>query len=225
MIELHRFKMLNSKCRSTPCPNVKHGDEWGEPSKCESGDSCQYCHSRTEQQFHPEVRRSTMACCSRTREMKTVGVFQFARHQNSHAKELFITCFFFKIYKSTKCNDMRQTGYCPRGPFCAFAHVESKWRFISTFQRWEKKRIVNLHVLFLFCFICFVLQEFLLPRRRWARCWRWYRPAHSLSWAHNSTQSVQSASGTVGATPPPTQQAAMDKSAVWVFCVGAAAFQ
>ncbi|KAM9392202.1 putative E3 ubiquitin-protein ligase UNKL [Pholidichthys leucotaenia] len=70
------------KYRSTPCPNVKHGDEWGEPSKCDSGDGCQYCHSRTEQQFHPE------------------------------------------IYKSTKCNDMRQTGYCPRGPFCAFAHVE-----------------------------------------------------------------------------------------------------
>ncbi|XP_023125068.1 putative E3 ubiquitin-protein ligase UNKL isoform X2 [Amphiprion ocellaris] len=70
------------KYRSTPCPNVKHGDEWGEPSKCDGGDSCQYCHSRTEQQFHPE------------------------------------------IYKSTKCNDMRQTGYCPRGPFCAFAHVE-----------------------------------------------------------------------------------------------------
>ncbi|XP_028266881.1 putative E3 ubiquitin-protein ligase UNKL isoform X3 [Parambassis ranga] len=70
------------KYRSTPCPNVKHGDEWGEPSKCDSGDSCQYCHSRTEQQFHPE------------------------------------------IYKSTKCNDMRQSGYCPRGPFCAFAHVE-----------------------------------------------------------------------------------------------------
>ncbi|XP_032000827.1 putative E3 ubiquitin-protein ligase UNKL isoform X3 [Hylobates moloch] len=68
--------------RSTPCPSVKHGDEWGEPSRCDGGDGCQYCHSRTEQQFHPE------------------------------------------IYKSTKCNDMRQTGYCPRGPFCAFAHVE-----------------------------------------------------------------------------------------------------
>lgn len=36
----------------------------------------------------------------------------------------------FKIYKSTKCNDMRQTGYCPRGPFCAFAHVESKLKFV-----------------------------------------------------------------------------------------------
>ncbi|NXY80856.1 UNK protein, partial [Alcedo cyanopectus] len=71
------------KYRSTPCPSVKLADEWGEPSRCESGDGCQYCHSRTEQQFHPE------------------------------------------IYKSTKCNDMRQTGYCPRGPFCAFAHVEN----------------------------------------------------------------------------------------------------
>ncbi|XP_062491050.1 putative E3 ubiquitin-protein ligase UNKL isoform X3 [Pezoporus occidentalis] len=70
------------KYRSTPCPKVKHADEWGEPSRCESGDSCQYCHSRPEQQFHPE------------------------------------------IYKSTKCNDMRQKGYCPRGPFCAFAHVD-----------------------------------------------------------------------------------------------------
>ncbi|XP_011812889.1 PREDICTED: putative E3 ubiquitin-protein ligase UNKL [Colobus angolensis palliatus] len=44
--------------RSTPCPSVKHGDEWGEPSRCDGGDACQYCHSRTEQQFHPEVRPS-----------------------------------------------------------------------------------------------------------------------------------------------------------------------
>ncbi|XP_059894065.1 putative E3 ubiquitin-protein ligase UNKL isoform X3 [Gadus macrocephalus] len=47
------------KYKSTPCPNVKHGDEWGEPSKCDSGDGCQYCHSRTEQQFHPEIYKST----------------------------------------------------------------------------------------------------------------------------------------------------------------------
>ncbi|XP_039753985.1 RING finger protein unkempt [Pararge aegeria] len=70
------------KYRSTPCPNVKHGEEWGEPSNCEAGDGCGYCHTRTEQQFHPE------------------------------------------IYKSTKCNDVQQAGYCPRGLFCAFAHVE-----------------------------------------------------------------------------------------------------
>lgn len=31
-----------------------------------------------------------------------------------------------QIYKSTKCNDMQQCGSCPRGPFCAFAHVESE---------------------------------------------------------------------------------------------------
>lgn len=34
---------------------MKHGDEWGDPGKCENGDACQYCHTRTEQQFHPEV--------------------------------------------------------------------------------------------------------------------------------------------------------------------------
>ncbi|OPJ87535.1 putative E3 ubiquitin-protein ligase UNKL isoform D [Patagioenas fasciata monilis] len=84
------------KYRSTPCPSVKHADEWGEPSRCESGDNCQYCHSRTEQQFHPE------------------------------------------IYKSTKCNDMRQTGYCPRGPFCAFAHLENFVFFKSNSSSYPK---------------------------------------------------------------------------------------
>uniref|UniRef100_A0A182PU13 RING finger protein unkempt n=1 Tax=Anopheles epiroticus TaxID=199890 RepID=A0A182PU13_9DIPT len=47
------------KYRSTPCPNVKHGEEWGEPANCEAGDNCQYCHTRTEQQFHPEIYKST----------------------------------------------------------------------------------------------------------------------------------------------------------------------
>lgn len=75
--------------RSTPCPNVKHSEEWGEPANCEAGDNCQYCHTRTEQQFHPE------------------------------------------IYKSTKCNDVQQAGYCPRSVFCAFAHVERKWYTVS----------------------------------------------------------------------------------------------
>lgn len=70
--------------RSTPCPQVKSGDEWGDPVGCDSGDGCQYCHTRTEQQFHPE------------------------------------------IYKSTKCNDIQNTSYCPRGAFCAFAHIERK---------------------------------------------------------------------------------------------------
>lgn len=70
------------KYRALPCPAVKHSDEWGDPSKCDTGEGCQYCHTRTEQQFHPE------------------------------------------IYKSTKCNDIQQSGNCPRGPFCAFAHLE-----------------------------------------------------------------------------------------------------
>jgi len=72
------------KYRSTPCPAVKTADEWGDPVNCDTGDNCQYCHTRTEQQFHPE------------------------------------------IYKSTKCNDIQNTSYCPRGAFCAFAHLEQE---------------------------------------------------------------------------------------------------
>lgn len=85
--------MLTFLCcfRSTPCPSVKHGEEWGEPSGCDAGDQCAYCHTRTEQQFHPE------------------------------------------IYKSTKCNDVQQAGYCPRGVFCAFAHVEREFYILSVF--------------------------------------------------------------------------------------------
>ncbi len=75
--------------RSTPCPQVKTGDEWGDPVSCDAGDQCQYCHTRTEQQFHPE------------------------------------------IYKSTKCNDIQNTSYCPRGAFCAFAHVERESFFLN----------------------------------------------------------------------------------------------
>ena len=45
-------------------------------------------------------------------------------------KNCIIDCIFdcdlMQIYKSTKCNDIQQTGYCPRGPFCAFAHGDSK---------------------------------------------------------------------------------------------------
>jgi hypothetical protein len=78
---------------------VKLNDEWGDPTNCEQGDLCSYCHTRTEQQFHPE------------------------------------------IYKSTKCNDVQQTGYCPRGAFCAFAHDESEFGFaVIIYQQQVKIR-------------------------------------------------------------------------------------
>uniref|UniRef100_A0A8C4ZHZ3 C3H1-type domain-containing protein n=1 Tax=Gadus morhua TaxID=8049 RepID=A0A8C4ZHZ3_GADMO len=84
------------KYRALPCPAVKHSEEWGDPSKCEGAEGCQYCHTRTEQQFHPE------------------------------------------IYKSTKCNDMQQSGSCPRGPFCAFAHIESKIVYFQNLLAFRK---------------------------------------------------------------------------------------
>ncbi|VDM33120.1 unnamed protein product [Hydatigera taeniaeformis] len=55
--------------RSTPCPAVRPADEWLDSSLCDAGDACTFCHTRTEQQFHPEVRslslflRSTLIFC------------------------------------------------------------------------------------------------------------------------------------------------------------------
>ena len=48
------------RCRSTPCPAVRQGDEWSDPGACELADDCQYCHTRTEQQFHPEVHTASL---------------------------------------------------------------------------------------------------------------------------------------------------------------------
>lgn len=108
--------------RALPCPAVKHSEEWGDPSKCEGVEGCQYCHTRTEQQFHPEVGKCYLEFYTKTGQHNEVKRDQC---------EWMLCCFtppppHTQIYKSTKCNDMQQCGSCPRGPFCAFAHVDSK---------------------------------------------------------------------------------------------------
>ena len=55
--------MLPPRPRSTPCPNVKLNDEWGDPTHCDQADTCCYCHTRTEQQFHPEVQYVCICIC------------------------------------------------------------------------------------------------------------------------------------------------------------------
>lgn len=91
------------KYRSTPCPAAKTVDEWLDPELCEQGDNCGYCHTRTEQQFHPE------------------------------------------IYKSTKCNDMLEHGYCPRAVFCAFAHHNSEMHVQRTPYAYSSQHSPNDH--------------------------------------------------------------------------------
>lgn len=58
LLQMH-FNSFTVCCfhRALPCPAVKQSEEWGDPSKCEGAEGCQYCHTRTEQQFHPEVCR------------------------------------------------------------------------------------------------------------------------------------------------------------------------
>lgn len=110
--------------RALPCPAVKQSEEWGDPSKCEGAEGCQYCHTRTEQQFHPEVcqlQQWHWVTLEQKPQGININVYWFTMSQ---------------IYKSTKCNDMQQSGSCPRGPFCAFAHIESKLPNPSTALWW-----------------------------------------------------------------------------------------
>lgn len=53
--------------RSTPCPVVRPADEWLDSALCDAGDACTFCHTRTEQQFHPEVRFAPFSTCCRYR--------------------------------------------------------------------------------------------------------------------------------------------------------------
>lgn len=75
------------KYRSTPCPNAKHGEEWADPSGCDSGDSCQYCHTRTEQQFHPEIYKSTKCHDMQTNSYCPRGSFCAFAHGDFEARE------------------------------------------------------------------------------------------------------------------------------------------
>ncbi|EFO82246.1 hypothetical protein CRE_00485 [Caenorhabditis remanei] len=88
------------KYRSTPCPAAKTIDEWLDPDICEAGDNCQYCHTRTEQQFHPEIYKSTK--CNDMLEVHN-------EKGGTMKKHLYL-----------------QHGYCPRAVFCAFAHHDSE---------------------------------------------------------------------------------------------------
>lgn len=51
------------KYKSTACPAVKIGVDWKdckEPSACPNGDACNNCHTRSEQQFHPDIYKSNL---------------------------------------------------------------------------------------------------------------------------------------------------------------------
>lgn len=69
----------------------------------------------------------------------------------------------FQIYKSTKCNDMVQTSFCPRGAFCAFAHVERKLAVYSRYWLFIVRRQIKMyciHVLNTYCDL--TLKRFIL---------------------------------------------------------------
>ncbi|KAI3384883.1 hypothetical protein SNEBB_008971 [Seison nebaliae] len=45
---------------STPCSKVRVNNVWSNPTICPKEDNCKYAHTRHEQQFHPDVYKSTL---------------------------------------------------------------------------------------------------------------------------------------------------------------------
>ena len=103
--------------RSTPCPNVKYGDEWCDPTQCENGDNCVYCHTRTEQQFHPEVGHTTCVVLSSL--------------SCSEMYRCLCFCFFVQIH--TRCHAFRgrsfsfylKTGELTLCMFCITTYIST----------------------------------------------------------------------------------------------------
>lgn len=75
---------------------MKHGEEWGEPGNCDSGDLCSYCHTRTEQQFHPEIYKSTKCNDVQQAGYCPRGVFCAFAHVERKSK------FILYLFKQTE---------------------------------------------------------------------------------------------------------------------------
>jgi len=82
--------MCSCNCRSTPCSLVKADEEWRELSACESGENCGSSHTRTEQQFHPEVLLSPLL-------LFINGIYIAHLHHTPHVQRILLACFVSNV--------------------------------------------------------------------------------------------------------------------------------
>lgn len=110
------FVLLHYKTDSCPKP----------PRLCRQGYACPFFHNTRDKRRSPKIYKYKSTACP------TVKIGQEWKDPSQcKSKEECEFChtrteqqFHPDIYKSNRCNDMIQTGYCPRGAFCAFAHVQ-----------------------------------------------------------------------------------------------------
>lgn len=98
------------------------------PRLCRQGYACPFFHNNKDRRRSPKQYKYRSTPCPNVKLNDEWG-------DPSHCEQGDSCCychtrteqqFHPEIYKSTKCNDVQQTGYCPRGPFCAFAHDEKE---------------------------------------------------------------------------------------------------
>lgn len=98
------------------------------PRFCRQGYACPQYHNGKDRRRSPKVFRYRSTPCPSTKQgdewVDPSKCEQGDQCPYCHSRTE--QQFHPEIFKSTKCKDIQDTGYCPRGAFCAFAHNEEE---------------------------------------------------------------------------------------------------
>ncbi|CAJ0571338.1 unnamed protein product, partial [Mesorhabditis spiculigera] len=95
---------------------------------CRQGYACPFYHNSKDRRRQPAVfkYRSTPCPAAKTADEWLDPELCEQGDNCGYCHTRTEQQFHPEIYKSTKCNDMLEHGYCPRAVFCAFAHHDSE---------------------------------------------------------------------------------------------------
>ena len=98
------------------------------PRFCRQGYACPQYHNGKDRRRSPKIFKYRSTPCPNTRQgdewvdPSKCEQGDSCPYCHSRTEQQFHP----EIFKSTKCKDIQDTGYCPRGAFCAFAHNEEE---------------------------------------------------------------------------------------------------
>jgi hypothetical protein len=106
------------------------------PRLCRQGYACPQYHNPRDRRRNPSIFKYKSTPCPHVKQSDewidptVCESGDSCKYCHTRTEQQFHP----EIYKSTKCNDVSVTGYCPRGPFCAFAHIEQELKSYRDFD-------------------------------------------------------------------------------------------
>ncbi|CAF1330304.1 unnamed protein product [Rotaria sordida] len=106
------------------------------PRLCRQGYACPQYHNPRDRRRNPSIFKYKSTPCPHVKQNDewidptVCEAGDSCKYCHTRTEQQFHP----EIYKSTKCNDVSITSYCPRGPFCAFAHIEQELKSYRDFD-------------------------------------------------------------------------------------------